>query len=215
MSRKIKETEARRRYILDAARGLFASKGVEDTSMEDIAVAAEYTRRTLYAYFQSRDEICLLVYLEDLTTRWEEQKVAMAAAGSGLDKLLAFGDSFYSYARKHPHSLRLQVFWDYRGLDRDRIGDEVFSAFRDKNEELAGGIREAFRLGIEDGSLRPDLPVDQCISYYVLSLRSVLNRALFPLYSFADFEPDTYVREFLELFARGVGNTSGGNDEER
>jgi AcrR family transcriptional regulator len=209
MSRKIKESEARRSYILDAARGLFFSKGVENTSMEDIAKAAEYTRRTLYAYFRSRDEICLLVYLEDLTARWEEQQAAMATAGGGLEKLLAWGKSFYVFSREHPHSLRLQVFWDYRGINRDRIGDEVFGAFRAKNEELADGLRDAFLLGIQDGSLRPDLPVDHCISYYALTLRSALNRALFPAYSFTDFDPETYVHNYLDLFMRGIRSTDG------
>jgi AcrR family transcriptional regulator len=210
MSRKSKENEARRRYILDAARELFFSRGVENVTMEDIATAAEYTRRTLYAYFRSRDEVYLMVYLEEMMARWEGQKTAMAAAESGLDKLVAWGDSFYVYSREHPHSLRLQVFWDYRDIDRDRIGDDVFEAFGAGNEEVADGLRGAIRLGIEDGSLRPDLSVDYCVSHYVLTLRTVLNRALFPAYSLADFDSETYVHKYLDLFMRGIRNADGG-----
>ena len=58
--RKTVEREARRIYVLDAARRLLATRDIEKTSMDEIAVAADYTRRTLYAYFKSRDEILLL-----------------------------------------------------------------------------------------------------------------------------------------------------------
>jgi AcrR family transcriptional regulator len=209
MSRRIREVQARRHYILDAARRLFTTKGVENTSMEDIAAAAEYTRRTLYSYFRSRDEIFLLACLEDTSARWDYQTAAMKEAGTGLAKLLAFGRSFYEFSRTHPQSLRLQAFWDFRGINRERIGDEIFDAFSQKNEELAEGLRAAFRLGIGDGSLRPDLPVDFCISSYLVTLRSALNRALFPTYSFAQFDADEYVNNYLDLFTRGVGHTKG------
>lgn len=209
MSRKTQEAQMRRSYILDAARRLFATKSVESTSMEDIAAAAEYTRRTLYSYFRSRDEIYLLVYLEDMSARWDRQKAVMQEAETGLAKLIAFGRSFYEFCRVHPRSLRLQAFWDFRGINRDRIGDEIFESFHDKNEELADGLHAAFRLGIEDGSLRPDLSIDVCLSNYLVTLRSVLNRALFPTYSFAQFDADEYVNNYLDLFARGVEYKKG------
>lgn len=207
MSRKALETEARRRYILEAARRLLSSKGIENTSMEDIAAAAEYTRRTLYTYFRNRDEIYMLVYLEDMTNRWEQQQADVIAADTGLEKLLAFGRSFYAYSKTYPQSLRLQSFWDYRGIDRDRLGEEIFEAFRSKNEELAAGLREAFYLGMKDGSLRSGLAVDPCISHFVVTLRATINRALFPTYSFAQFDPDEYVNNYLDVFSRGIRNS--------
>ena len=209
MSRKIQETEVRRRYILAAARRLLESKGIENTNMEDIASAAEYTRRTLYSYFRNRDEIYMLVYLEDMTTRWQQQQADVAAAVTGLAKVMAFGRSFYAFAKEHPQSLRLQSFWDYRGIDRGRIGDDIFESFRSKNEELANGLRDALYLGMHDGSLRPGLAVDPCVSHFVVTLRAAINRALFPTYSFAQFDPDEYVDNYLDLFARGIRGHQG------
>jgi AcrR family transcriptional regulator len=209
VSHKIQENQNRRRRILEAARNLFCDKGIANTTMEDIARAADYTRRTLYAYFRSRDEIYLLVYLEDLGNRWEHQKAAMATAGTGREKLRVWGESFYAYSRRNPQSLRLQVHWDYRGLAIDRIDADVFENFRRKNDEVADGLREIFRMGIEDGSLRPDLSVDLCLSNYILTLRCILNRALFPGYSFAKYDADQYVNNFIDLFLRGISKTQG------
>jgi len=206
-NRKTAERKVRQHVVLDAARKAFAEKGIENTRMEDIALAADYTRRTLYAYFRGRDEICLLVLLEDMEARWAYQKAAVVAADGGLGKILAWAAAFYAFVRENPHSMRLQAYWDFRGLERDRISDEAFAAFEALNNELAEGLRNIFRLGIEDGSLRPGLQVDLCISQFIYTFRSVLNRALSPTYSFARFDPDEYVQHYLDLFSRGIRNT--------
>jgi AcrR family transcriptional regulator len=208
-SRRTAERRLRRQLVLGAARGLFAAQGVENVTMEDIAAEAGYTRRTLYAYFRSRDEISLLILLEDLQARWAYQKAAMAEVGGGLGKILAWAAAFYAYARENPGALRLQAWWDFKGIDPDRIDPEVFSAFEALNNELADGLREVFRQGIEDGSLRPTLDVDLCISHFIYTLRTVLNRALSPTYSFARFDPDDYVQAYLDLFSRGIRNPGG------
>jgi AcrR family transcriptional regulator len=203
------DRRARRGSILGAARRLLVKKGIENTSMEDIADAVDYTRRTLYAYFKSRDEILLGIFAEDLADRRQRQNAAMAEAGTGLEMILAWGKSFHEYARENPHSLRLQIYWDYRGIDRRRIGRSAFKEFGSVNSGLAADLREAFRAGVSDGSLRPGLEIDLCISQYIYSLRAILNRALFDTYSFARFDSDRYVRHYLDLFSRAVRNPKG------
>ena len=47
--------------LVDVARQLFAKKGVDDTTMNDIAVASGKGRRTLYTYFKSKEEIYMAV----------------------------------------------------------------------------------------------------------------------------------------------------------
>lgn len=46
-----------RNKLVDVARQLFARKGLDDTTMNDIAVASEKGRRTLYTYFKNKEEI--------------------------------------------------------------------------------------------------------------------------------------------------------------
>lgn len=52
--------------LVDVARQLFAKKGVEDTTMNDIAVASKKGRRTLYTYFKSKEQIYLAVVESEL-----------------------------------------------------------------------------------------------------------------------------------------------------
>lgn len=55
-----------RAKLVDVARQLFAKKGVEATTMNDIAVASKKGRRTLYTYFKSKDQIYRAVVESEL-----------------------------------------------------------------------------------------------------------------------------------------------------
>ena len=198
------EVQTRRQVIVDATRRLVAERGIEAASMDEIAAAVQYTRRTLYAYFKSRDEILLQVFSEDLADRWAVQQVAVTEVETGLAKIVAWGESLFGYAREHPSSVRLQAYWSFKGIDRAKINDALFADFESLNDELTEGLRAIFRLGVADGTLRPDLKIDLSISQFVYGLRTAIDRALSPGYSFARFDAAEYVEYFLDLFTRGV-----------
>ena len=55
-----------RAKLVDVARQLFAKQGVDNTTMNDIAVASTKGRRTLYTYFKSKEEIYVAVVESEL-----------------------------------------------------------------------------------------------------------------------------------------------------
>ena len=55
-----------RAKLVDVARQLFAKRGVDDTTMNDIAVASKKGRRTLYTYFKSKEDIYMSVVESEL-----------------------------------------------------------------------------------------------------------------------------------------------------
>ncbi len=64
-----------RQKLVDVARQLFAKNGLENTTMNDIAVASGRGRRTLYTYFKSKEEVYYAVIeseLERLSDRMDE-----------------------------------------------------------------------------------------------------------------------------------------------
>ncbi len=52
--------------ILSAAKELFNTKGIEKTTMDDIAKKAEYSKSTVYVYFKSKDEIYNHIIYENM-----------------------------------------------------------------------------------------------------------------------------------------------------
>ena len=64
-----------RTRLVDVARGLFAKQGLENTTMNDIAVASGKGRRTLYIYLKNKEDIYFAVIeteLEHLSAQLSE-----------------------------------------------------------------------------------------------------------------------------------------------
>ena len=59
-------TQKTRNLLVDVARQLFAKKGFETTTMNDIAVASGKGRRTLYTYFKSKEDVYFAVIQSEL-----------------------------------------------------------------------------------------------------------------------------------------------------
>ena len=64
-----------RQKLVDVARQLFAKNGLENTTMNDIALSSGKGRRTLYTYFKSKEEVYYAVIeseLERLSDKLDE-----------------------------------------------------------------------------------------------------------------------------------------------
>ena len=62
--------------MVDVARQLFAMNGMENTTMNDIALASKKGRRTLYTYFKSKEDIYYAVIESELERNiWMVEKV--------------------------------------------------------------------------------------------------------------------------------------------
>ena len=59
--RKMREREARKEEILQAAREVFAEKGFLAATMEEIAQRAGFSKGAIYFYFRSKEEILLQI----------------------------------------------------------------------------------------------------------------------------------------------------------
>ncbi len=57
-----------RNSIVDEARELFAARGVDNTTINDIAASSGISRRTVYTYFKSKEDIYQAVIAGELET---------------------------------------------------------------------------------------------------------------------------------------------------
>lgn len=69
LSRRDRERLARRHAILDAARAVFAEKGYEQATLDEIADRAEFGKGTLYNYFEGGKQELLYAVIGDLYER--------------------------------------------------------------------------------------------------------------------------------------------------
>ena len=77
-----------RQKLVDIARQLFAKKGIEGTTMNDIAVASGKGRRTLYTYFKSKEDVYYAVIESELERLSDKLDEVAAKKTSPQDKII-------------------------------------------------------------------------------------------------------------------------------
>lgn len=77
-----------RQKLIDIARQLFAKNGVANTTMNDIAVASGKGRRTLYTYFNSKEEVYSAVIESELERLSDKLDEVTAMKMRPLDKVI-------------------------------------------------------------------------------------------------------------------------------
>ena len=102
-----------RQKLIEVARELFAHKGLEATTMNDIAAASGKGRRTLYTYFRNKEEIYYAVIAEELDRLSEKMDEVASMMVEPEEKLFSLVYSHLSIIRDtvaRNGSLRAEFF---------------------------------------------------------------------------------------------------------
>lgn len=165
-----------RARIMTAAEKLFSEKGYEQTTIEDISKESEYSRRTIYAYYESKDDILHCIIEKGLQALKTDIENAANDNAGFTDAYRAVCRAMRKYWREYPHSLgRLNRSGD------EEIGQAVKSAAVKNILRLGTEINETLEAliirGQENGEVRKD--IIPTLTVYVLwsSIDSLLALA--------------------------------------
>src|SRR5207245_966193 len=103
-------TEFRCGTILEAARKIFAKKGYEAATVDDVAEAAGVAKGTLYLYFRSKREIYLTALRHDVLALNRETASRVQAAPAVEAQVRAFIDARFRQWDEHGYGVDV----DYR-----------------------------------------------------------------------------------------------------
>lgn len=134
--------------LIEVARQLFANKGVENTTMNDIASASEKGRRTIYTYFKNKRDIFNAVIESETEQLLEKLRTIVRKPISPEEKLHEYVICRFETMKEivsRNGSLRAGFFRDVRKVDRARkiISQKEISMLRSiLSEGVAAGIFE-------------------------------------------------------------------------
>jgi AcrR family transcriptional regulator len=156
-------TSKTRELLIDAARRVFARKGIERTTMHDIAVASHKGRRTLYTYFKSKEEISTLVIDNEMERLYEMLEMVEKKDLPADEKLLTFIytrlDAFKDTVTRNG-SLRANFFHDSWHVAKVR------KRYNIQEIEL---IKKILLSGITEGTFNiPDVEMTALLIHYSL-----------------------------------------------
>lgn len=165
-----------RARIMTAAEKLFSEKGYEQTTIEDISKESEYSRRTIYAYYESKDDILHCIIEKGLQALKTDIENAANDNAGFTDAYRAVCRAMRKYRREYPYSLERLNRSGY-----EEIGRTVKSAAVKNILRLGTEINETLEAliirGQENGEVRKDIV--PTLTVYVLwsSIDSLLALA--------------------------------------
>ncbi|MBP6662306.1 MAG: TetR/AcrR family transcriptional regulator [Paludibacter sp.] len=150
-----------KKMLIEVARGLFAEKGKKEVTMNDIAEASKKGRRTLYTYFNNKEDIYKAVIDKELEQVLERLKVVSTEKVEPdvmlTNHILTHLDAIKDVVTRNG-SLRADFFHDIYEVERTRRKIDV--------QEISL-IRSILNNGIKKGIFkRMDLDLSSIIIFY-------------------------------------------------
>lgn len=156
VERKEREKEARRNQILDAAEIIFQSKGMGQTTMDDIAHKAELAKGTIYLYYRNKDELILGIMLRAQDTMLGKFEEAVASSELSLQRLAALGATYWDYVTSHGFHFSLMCMSENMP-QRQQVNDELLAQFYENTNGIWRLLVGLLEEGKREGTVRRDV----------------------------------------------------------
>lgn len=163
MARRKKEPQSvHRKNISAAAEQLFLKKGIEQTSMNDIAKEAGYSKATLYVYFKNKEELIGLLVLESMQKLYEYISFALQQGEDTLERYHKICHALLQYQEEYPFYFKMVL----ETIDIDFTSDHFLPEEKETfliGEKINQLLIEFLKEGIACGEIRSDLVLSQTI----------------------------------------------------
>lgn len=209
--RKEREKQRRLDSILEAAEKLFFKKGLLNTTIDDIAKAAELSKGTIYLYFKCKELIFIGIDLKGTLILKDYFQQAVSQDINGLEKSKAIGKAYFEFARKYPHYFAAMNYADRIDSDvmKSLMDEDIVRQCKTVELEVMQILIDALSEGIDDGSIRSDVnPLETSILLWALSngvFQMHFNRSD-EFSHFENVEPDFLISNFYDFMHHSLAN---------
>lgn len=151
MSPKPDVSEQRIAQILEAATAVFAEKGFDRATMEDIADAVGINKATIYLYFDSKDALIRAIAETLFARELAGLRAAHELPGGAIQRLAAYYEALIAEDAEVLPLMPLLYEFYALGLRRE----DVRAVIADFIRQSAGLLEAIIQEGIDSGELEP------------------------------------------------------------
>ena len=156
-----------RQQILKAAEKLFTEKGFGQTTIGDISEASAYSRRTIYAYYESKEDILHHIVAAGLGQLEEDLTAVLNRDDSFENRFLEICRAMQRYYCQCPQSAGQVARGKTAGLQDN--ADQLTPVLRrilQLGSEINGMLADFLNQGKQEGTVRSDIKEEP--SVYIL-----------------------------------------------
>ena len=184
--------------------------------MDDVAKEAEFSKRTLYLYFNSKEQL----YFE-IMARGYRKLIGMLdedteqESGGAIGKIRRMAWTMYRFSREQPSYFRAIMGYETGELDFQKgIPDASREACYALGEDLLGRLMGMLKQGIAERSVRGDLdPEKTALALWgcIVGVFSIAGKKENYLKNYHAVTPEDLVSATFDLMLRSVQAEDGGN----
>lgn len=172
---RIIDKEEKRCAIAKASIDLFCEKGIQQTSIDEIAKSAKVAKGTVYLYFKNKEEIVFTIWDMLSQQHFEAFQQRVTPTMSAKEKILEYFN-FSECEKEHDKEQMLTLYQHFVSsmlIDTTGLYSAYFESFFQQDYDfIAGCLHE----GMERGELSID-NVDMLTYTIIMLLKGVLIRA--------------------------------------
>ena len=172
--------------VTQHAEDLFKHNGYENTTLDVLAENSEYTKRTIYRYFVSKEDLYFAVMLKGHTKLLETIRKAARAGRTGHERITMAYRASYEFFNENGWLFDLTA--QMKSIESKRDPGELpyFKKYADCLELIHREINGLFIMAHDDKSIRTDIDPRQL----GVSSTFVLNGLFHMLRLYGDFFPE-------------------------
>lgn len=184
--------------ILNHSTMLFMRNGIKSVSMDDIAASMAMSKKTLYKWFENKDQIVLGTMKQHLGRVQGECEAMAGHAATAVEEMMRIT----AWAEQQFSGLHPGVFYDLQ-----KYYPAAWQLFVvHKSTYILAQITQNLQRGIAEGLYRPDLDVEVIARMHLSHIDLMFNPDLFPP---ALFGAQRVRRVLDEHFLLGVASLKG------
>lgn len=217
--RKRQEKEIRRNDIIDAAERVFFAKGFENASMDEVSREAEFSKRTVYIYFNSKEQI----YFE-IMIRGYRRLIEMIETGfqanppkNALDELHSIFFTFFEFSKNDPEYFKAIMEYETKdSAGQPGVKDESKAECYRLGELIFGYLSRALQKGVVEGSLHSGLDTEQAALLLWACTIGIYNTGKKKgdyLKNYHGVDSSQFISDSFQLIMQLIGKNKGDQDE--
>jgi TetR/AcrR family transcriptional regulator len=197
---QVRDAEATRRKILDAAEDVFLTKGMGRSALSEIARKAGVTKSLIHHHFGSKEGLWREVKLRRFSDYAQRQMAMLENASPSVDLLRDSLALYFRFLRDNPQVIRV-LAWMF--LEKEPHDEACLCLDR---QLLYTGV-EKLRQGQENGRLRDDLDPRVILFVFMALAQHWFHDREHMLTHFPDLAGDVdelYLKQATSIFLHGV-----------
>ncbi len=205
--RRKRERENRKNAILKAARKLFFEKGFRQVTVENIARKAEFSKGSIYLYFNSKEEIYSQILLNDIDKFHDRVADILQGPSSASEALIRVAEIYVDFFLNDRELFRILMNFMLHNKDMNLPEDINNHIIKTTNRTISI-IEQVFKYGIEKGEFPPDINLRMNRNAIWGLLNGIISLHLFTGKESGRTEViHSTIKSGLEIYIRGMGNS--------